>query len=196
MKFPVYRPYIPEESVEYARDAVNSTWISSIGKYIDLATERLSEISQCRYVALVNNGTSATHLVARSLSRFRPAVKKILVPSACYVAAYNSLLYDSCDWEIECVDLDKDTWNMDVKDVPEDTAIFAVHNLGNIINVPALAEKYGCTIIEDNCEGLFGTYNGAPSGTKSLCSSMSFFGNKNITSGEGGAVYTDNKEIY
>lgn len=195
---PVYNPYIPDSSIEYANDAIKSSWISSIGKYINLATEKLSEVSGCKYIVLTNNGTSATHLVTRSLKRFRPEIKRVLVPSACYVAVYNSLLYDlyENDWEISCVDLDVDTWNMKIEQTQDGDAIFAVHNLGNIINIPELKNKFNCPIIEDNCEGLFGTYEGVPSGSQSLCSSLSFFGNKNITSGEGGAFLTNDKSIY
>ena len=72
-KLPVYKPYIPKNSVKYATDAIESTWISSIGKYVDLATEKLSDILGCEYVVLTNNGTSATHLVTRSLKKFETA---------------------------------------------------------------------------------------------------------------------------
>ena len=192
---PVYKPYIPESSVYYATDAIRSSWISSIGEYIDRASEKLSEVTGCKYVVLTNNGTSATHLVTRSLKRFRQEVKRLLVPSACYVAAYNSILYDQNDWEVSCVDLCLDTWNMKVEEVRDGDAIFAVHNLGNIINVPALKRKFQCPVIEDNCEGLFGLYRNEPSGSESLCSSLSFFGNKNITCGEGGAFLTNDEDI-
>ena len=193
---PVYKPFIPESSVKYARDAVESTWISSNGKYIDLTTKKLAEIGGYKYVFLTNNGTSATHLVARSLKRFNPEVKRVLVPSACYVAAYNSLIYDDNGWDIHCTDLDPETWNMKIEGIRLGDAVYAVHNLGNIINVPELKRTYNCPIIEDNCEGFFGTYEEKSSGTKSLCSSLSFFGNKNITSGEGGAFVTNNKKVY
>tara|TARA_Y100001938_G_scaffold123123_1_gene172123 strand:- start:5653 stop:6750 length:1098 start_codon:yes stop_codon:yes gene_type:complete len=196
-KLPVYKPYIPKNSVKYATDAIESTWISSIGKYVDLATEKLSDILGCEYVVLTNNGTSATHLVTRSLKKFEPQVNRVLVPSACYVAAYNSLLYDNNDWEIQCVDLDVDTWNMKIDTgIKQDDAIFVVHNLGNIVNVPELKRKYNVPIIEDNCEGFFGTYENLSSGTKSICSSLSFFGNKNVTCGEGGAFITNDKSVY
>jgi len=193
---PVYKPFIPESSVKYAKDAIESTWISSNGKYVDMAIEKLSEIGGYKYVFLTNNGTSATHLVARSLKKFNPEVKRVLVPSACYVAAYNSLIYDDNGWDIQCVDLDLETWNMNIQDVKPGDAIYAVHNLGNIINIPKLKRLYGCPIIEDNCEGFFGTHERKSSGTESLCSSLSFFGNKNITSGEGGAFMTNSKEVY
>jgi len=194
---PIYKPHIPKKSIEYAHEAISSSWISSTGKYIDLASQKLSEESNCEYVVLTNTGTSATHLVTRTLKRFTDT-KRVLVPSACYVAVYNSLLYDLDDfgWDIVCVDLDKDTWNMKIDEVRKGDTIFAVHNLGNIINVPRLIEEYNCTVIEDNCEGFFGTYQGYPSGSKSLCSSLSFFGNKNVTCGEGGAYMTNEKDAY
>ena len=193
---PVYKPSIPNRSIQYANKAIRSSWISSIGDYIDLATEKLQEFSGCKYVLLTNNGTAATHLVARSLNRFHPEVKRILVPSACYVAAYNSLIYDQNGWDVSCVDLDENTWNMKIKRIEKGDAIFAVHNLGNIINVPRLSEEYNCPIIEDNCEGFFGSYDDFKSGSQSICSSLSFFGNKNITCGEGGAFLTNDEEIY
>tara|TARA_X000001388_G_scaffold25909_1_gene18119 strand:- start:16446 stop:17531 length:1086 start_codon:yes stop_codon:yes gene_type:complete len=193
---PVYKPSISKKSTHYANDAIKSSWISSTGKYIDLASEKLSKIGGYKFVLLTNNGTSATHLVIRALKRQHPGIKRILVPSACYVAAYNSLVYDNNNWDIECVDLNLDTWNMEIKEVRQSDAIFAVHNLGNIINVPNLKDKFKCPVVEDNCEGLFGSYNNQPSGTKSLCSSLSFYGNKNITCGEGGAFLTNDEDIY
>jgi perosamine synthetase len=70
-----------------------------------------------------------------------------------------------------------------------------VHNLGNIINVPKLKQIYKDNVfIEDNCEGFGGYYGLSHSGTESFCSAMSFFGNKNVTCGEGGAVMCQNEE--
>ena len=193
---PIYKPYIPDSSVYYATDAIKSSWISSIGEYIDRASEKLAELSSCKYVVLTNSGTAATHLVTRCLKRFHPEVKRILVPSACYVAPYNAILYDQNGWEVSCVDLRIDTWNMRIDSIREGDAVFAVHNLGNIINVPSIKKRFGCPVIEDNCEGFFGVYSGKPSGSEALCSSLSFFGNKNITCGEGGAFLTNNKDVY
>jgi len=193
---PVYKPYIPDSSVYYATDAIRSSWISSIGEYIDRASEKLAELSGCKYVVLTNNGTAATHLVTRCLKRFHPEVRRVLVPSACYVVPYNTILYDHNDWEVLCIDLSIDSWNMQIDSIREGDAIFAVHNLGNIINVPLIKRRFACPVIEDNCEGFFGTYEGNPSGSESLCSSLSFFGNKNITCGEGGAFLTDRQDVY
>lgn len=191
----LYEPYLPKKSREYAKDAIDSGWISWIGEYTEKATSLLSELSGTKYPILVNNGTAATHLTTIALRHFFPQIKNIIVPSSCYVAAYNSILYEDI-WKVHCCDLDVETWNFSLQEVPENSAILAVHNLGNIINVPKLSRTYNCPIIEDNCEGIFGSYEGKPSGSQSVASSMSFFGNKNITTGEGGAFFTNDESIY
>ena len=195
---PLYQPFLPRKSIIYANEAIRSNWISSLGKYSSLAEEKLAEIHGVKFCILTNNGTAATHLVAKSLKKKYPTIKKIYVPSACYVAAYNSLLYDKIGWEVEAVDLSEETWNSDFSCIkPEkNSALMVVHNLGNIVYVLKLKEKFNIPIIEDNCEGFFGEYGGYPSGSKSLASSLSFFGNKNITTGEGGAFLTNDESIY
>ncbi len=148
----------------------------------------LQDLTGVKYAVLVNNGTSATHLCARVLQQWHPETKRVFLPSACYVAAYNSLLYDKNEWILQPLDLDMDTWNMRIPKYEKGDAIMAVHNLGNIIPLSGIE----CPIIEDSCETLFSK----PKQKQSLCSSLSFFGNKNMTSGEGGAVLTDDENIY
>ena len=196
---PIYQPYLPPSCLQYAHDALDSTWISSQGVYIDKAKEKLKEIIGSKYLILVNNGTCATHMLALGLKFKYPNLKKIIVPNNVYVAAWNSFLF-SGGWDFEVVDANIDTWNIDhskIKGTGKDTAFLAVHNLGNIINIPELQKRFPeLLIVEDACEGLFGKYNGKYAGTESLISSLSFFGNKTITSGEGGAVITADPEIF
>lgn len=196
---PIYQPYLPKNCLRYAHEALDSTWISSQGIYIDKAKERLKEMVGSRYVILVNNGTCATHMLALGLKFKYPHLNKILVPNNVYVAAWNSFLY-SGGFELKTVDARLDTWNMDqrlIRDPDPDTALLVVHNLGNIFNVPELRRQHpGLVVVEDACEGLFGKYDGRYAGTGSLMGSISFFGNKTITSGEGGAVFTDDEELF
>lgn len=202
---PVYKPYLPPNSLQYAHDALDSTWISSQGKYIPMVTEKLQELLKMPYVIPLNNGTSACHLVAKSLSRICPisnAKKRLIVPNNVYVAAWNSFLFDK-EYELIPIDADLDTWNFNLNKL--DTAIakypeadvLIVHNVGNVINVPELQRKYpNVHFVEDNCEGFAGSYENHPTGTASFASAVSFFGNKNITSGEGGAFITNSEEAY
>ena len=196
---PIYQPYLPQECLKYAHDALDSTWISSQGVYIDKAKDLLKETLGSKYVILINNGTCATHMLALGLKFKYPHVKKILVPNNVYVAAWNSFLF-SDGFELIPVDANLDTWNMDIAKIGKhgaDTALLVVHNLGNIVNVPQIKKVYPeLLIVEDNCEGIFGKHEGSYSGTKSLMSSFSFFGNKTITSGEGGAVFTQDEDLF
>jgi len=142
------------------------------------------------------NGTAATHLVARVLHKAYPKIKKLIVPNNVYVAAWNAFLYDGA-FELEAVDADLDSWNWDTeklyevlaKSDLETTAVLVVHNIGNIVHVPKLLNDWkGLVVVEDNCEGFMGMYDLHYSGTLSFASSVSFFGNKTATSGEGGAI--------
>ena len=126
MKIPIYKPYLPDRSIEYAKEAIDSGWVSSIGEYIERATDKLIELTGVKYAVLVNNGTSATHLCTRVLKEWHPETKRVFLPSACYVAAYNSLLYDGNDWVLQPVDLDINTWNMHIPEYEEGDAIMAV----------------------------------------------------------------------
>lgn len=199
---PIYKPYLPKESLKYAYDAIESGWISSIGDYKNIASNKLCKLLDVKKCLLVSNGTVATHLVVKALKYKFPNAKRIIVPNNVYVAAYNSLLFDSLsEFQIECVDSDLNTWNADysnIKTEPDENTVFMiVHNMGNPVNVPALKRRFTKSIfVEDNCEGIFGQYEQKCTGTQSFCSSVSFFGNKNITTGEGGAVLFNDEDVY
>lgn len=198
---PIYKPFLPFYSLSYAHEALDSTWLSSQGKYLPMVQEKLRELLGAKYVLLTNNGTSACHLLAKSIVE-KHRIHEVIVPNNVYVAAWNAFLFD-CDQDLIAVDTDLTTWNYNlalldsaIKEDPH-AAVLIVHNVGNIINVPALQRKYPTTVfIEDNCEGFLGQYEGVQSGTAAFASAISFFGNKNITSGEGGAFITNDEETY
>jgi perosamine synthetase len=201
----IYEPLITNKTREYALDAINSGWISSQGEYIDKASAKLKEILKTDNLFLISNGTTATHCVSKAINLKYPLIDKLIVPNNVYVAAWNSFLLDKTFKNLIAVDCDLKTWNYDINKLYEildvtdlnTTALLAVHNLGNIINIPAIKERYPkLVIVEDNCEGLFGKYGDSFSGTKSFASSVSFFGNKNITSGEGGAVVVNDTDTF
>jgi perosamine synthetase len=121
-----------------------------------------------------------------------------------FVAVWNAVLYEYSKQHIEVMETDPNTLNMRTDEayimtLKQNSAVMVVHNIGNIINVPRLKRlRPDLVFVEDNCEGLFGTYEGIYSGmsSTSLCSGVSFFGNKTITCGEGGAFFTHDKDVY
>lgn len=197
---PIYKAYMTSKSLAYAHDALDSTWVSSKGKYIDLAKQKLQELLGVKHVLLLHNGTHAMHLIAKCLSK--KGITKLIVPNNVYVAAWNGFLYDG-EFELFAIEPDLATWNFDLIELDkaiklhQDAAVLVVHNVGNIINVADLQTKYPKTVfVEDNCEGFGGKYNGLYSGTASFASAVSFYGNKTITSGEGGAFITNDDAAY
>lgn len=202
----VYKPFITQKSIDYSNDALKSTWISSKGKYIDQVESLLSSKhkvgdSIVNSAISTNNGTSAVHLISKLLQNTFPKINKIIVPNNVYVAAWNGFLFSS-KYQLIPVEADINTWNIDLdilydlltKTDMQTTALLIVHNLGNIVNVPKLKRDWkNLVVLEDNCEGFGGMYESIPSGSVSLASALSFFGNKNITSGEGGAVIAQTK---
>lgn len=184
----------------YINDVIDSNWISNTGKYISLCEEQLRKELNVKHVLLTNNGTSATHCIMKSVKYKYPQCKKIYIPDHCYVAVYNSVLYEYEKDQIVIIPIDKDTWNIDltyVEQMEYGSCLLIVHNLGNIIPIQKIKEKRpDIIIVEDNCEGFMGKYHKYYSGTKSFASSISFYANKHITSGEGGAFITNDDDTY
>ncbi len=201
---PIYQPYLPKKLLKFAHSALDSSWISNFGEYKNLSIDFLKN-EFCTNVILTNNGTTATHLIYKALKIVNPNIKNILVPSNVYVAAWNGMLFDGDGVTLIPIKTNLDTWNMDTESLkevaqkhnPEETAILIVHNLGGIINVPRLQKELpNYLFIEDNCEGLFGKYENKYSGTDCLASSISFYGNKTLTCGEGGAIFFKDPSIH
>jgi perosamine synthetase len=199
----IYEPNI-DKYKESALSAINSGWISNHGEFIEKASEKLKKILNAKYCILMANGTCATHCLFLSIKYKYPEINKIYVPNNCYVAAWNCTLMCFDINKLSILKMNIDTWNINTDEeyilsFDTNSAVLIVHNLGNIINVPRLKKiRPDLIFVEDNCEGLFGKYNDNYSGTSNdiLCSSISFYGNKIVTTGEGGAFLTNHEDVY
>ena len=201
--FPVYKPYLKNYK-ESAHKAIESEWISNHGIYVDLAANELKNKIDCENCILMNNGTAATHCLFLALKYKYPNINKIYLPNNVFIAPYNCGLMEYPKETFEIMKIDEETLNIDtdeeyIKSLEKNSAIVVVHNLGNIVNIPRIKRlRPDIVIIEDNCEGIFGKYEGNYTGSSEnvLCSAVSFYGNKTITTGEGGAFLTNNKDVY
>lgn len=198
---PIYIPYISKYK-KSALNAIESSWISNYGINIKNAEEKLKNILNSKYCILMNNGTAATHALLLSLKFKYPNIKKIYVPNNVFIAPWNCTLMEYKENNIEVMKVDETTLNIDtsekyIKSLETNSCILIVHNLGNIVNVPRLKKiRPDIIFIEDNCEGLFGKYNNQFSGTECLCSAVSFYANKTLTTGEGGAYLTNDSKLF
>lgn len=202
---PLLRIYETTIYKEHAMKAIESGWVSGHGTYVSKAKEALGTVLNCPYVLLLNNGTCATHALFLALRHFHPEIRKIYVPNNVYVAAWNAALMTYSIDVLQVLKMSERTWNMCtderyIQSLEKHAAVLVVHNIGNIVDVPRLKSiRPDLIFLEDNCEGLFGKYDGVTfSGCSDsiLCASVSFFGNKIITSGEGGAILTTQKDVY
>ena len=202
---PIYAPYLPEKYRKSAHQCIDSGWISNHGIYIKLASDKLSSIIGSKYCILMSNGTCATHALFMAVRFKHPTIRTFYLPDGCFIAPHNCALMEfgrETDVQFKLLKMDNNTMNMccdeeSIATLDNGSCVVVVHNYGGIVNVPRLKTlRPDLIFIEDNCEGLFGTYGGVYSGTAALCSSASFYGNKILTTGEGGAFFTNDVDIY
>lgn len=198
---PIYKPCI----VKYKKSAhqcIDDEFISNHGKYVALATDKLASSIGARYCILMNNGTSATHCTIKAIKYKYPNVNKIYVPNYVFAAVWNCVLKEYSIDNVEVMKTNPTTYNIDtseeyISSLDTNSAMIVVHNLGKIVNVPRLQRiRPDIVFVEDNCEGMFGYYENMFSGTNAFCSSCSFYGNKTLTTGEGGAFFTNDESVY
>jgi perosamine synthetase len=200
---PIYKPFLSKYK-HSAISAIESEWISNYGMYVDLAADALKKHLNAPHCILMNNGTSATHALFKALKFKYPEINKIYLPNHVFIAPYNCALMEYDASQLEIMKINPETMNIDtsesyIRSLEPNSAVVIVHNLGSIVNVPRLKRlRPDIIFVEDNCEGLFGKYEGMFTGTfeGTLCSAVSFYGNKTITTGEGGAFFTHDLELY
>lgn len=197
---PVYQPYLTGREAYYVNQCLDSTWISSRGEFIGRFEEAFSRYVGCEHSTTVCNGTVALHLALISLG-IGPG-DEVIVPTLTYVASVNAIKQAGATPIF--VDSVLATWQIDTDDVirkisPRTKAILVVHLYGLPCDMPALQKiccSRGLLLIED-CAEAFGTlYKRQHVGTFGDAATFSFFGNKTITTGEGGMVVFREKKYF
>jgi perosamine synthetase len=182
----------------YVADCLDSTWISSAGKYIEEFEQRFAELCGAKHAVATNNGTTALHLALAALG-IGPG-DEVIVPVLTYIASANAVRY--CGAEPVFVDVD-DSMNLDpalleAAITPRTRAIMPVDLYGNPADLPAItaiARAHGLLVIQDSAEAHGAEVDGRRVGSLADATSFSFFGNKIVTTGEGGAVTTDDADL-
>ena len=197
---PIYQPSLLGNEKKYVMDCLDSSWISSKGKYVSKFEQEFSKYINVQYAATVSNGTVAIHLALLALGIGEG--DEVIVPTLTYIASVNAIQYTGAT--IVFVDSLLGTWQMDPEDVKKKIttktkAIMAVHLYGHPCEMDSLvsiAKSNGIFLIED-CAEAFGTlYKNKHVGGFGDISTFSFFGNKTITTGEGGMVVTNNATLF
>jgi perosamine synthetase len=197
--FPVAIPNLNGNEFKYLTDAFLSTWISSTGKYIGKFESAFSSYSDCNYGVTVSNGTVALHLAMVALGIGEG--DEVIIPDLTFAATINTVLHARATPVI--VDVEEFSWCIDPKEIekaitPQTKAIIPVHIYGQSCDMDAIikiAKKYNLKVIEDCAEAHGAMYDGKKVGSFGDVGCFSFYGNKVITTGEGGMCTTNSSDL-
>ncbi len=195
---PLSAPDITEAEIE-AVTAVLRTNSLSLGPGLEEFEALLSERHHKTSAIAVSSGTAALHLAIRAL-KIGPG-DEVIVPSFTFIAVANAVLYEGAVPVF--VDIDPDTWNMNPALVeaaitPRTRAMVVVHTFGVPAELDAfceIAQRHHLFLIEDACEAIGATYRGMPVGTFGDIAVFGFYPNKQITTGEGGALLVRDPQL-
>jgi perosamine synthetase len=196
---PIAEPSLEGRELEYVTDCIRSGWVSSLGEYVKRFEQEFATYCGVRYGVATHNGTVALHLALAALG-IGPG-DEVILPTLTFVATANAVVYAGATPIF--VDSEPHTWNIDPGAVTQaitsrTRAIIAVHLYGHPADMDSLrtlANQHGLTLIEDAAEAHGARYKGRRVGSLSDVAIFSFFGNKIITTGEGGMVLTDDSEL-
>jgi perosamine synthetase len=196
---PVNEPILNGNEINYLIESVKSGWVSGEGPFVKQFEQKMADYVGRKYAIAVCNGTAALELAVASLSLDKAS--EIILPTFTIISCAAAILRQGCVPVL--VDSNPSTWNLDVEQIEskitsKTKAIMVVHIYGLPVDmdpVLKLAEKYHLKVIEDASEAIGQTYKGNFCGSMGDVSTLSFYANKLITTGEGGMVLTDSDEL-
>jgi perosamine synthetase len=196
---PVASPALVGNEKSYVMDCLESNWISSCGEYVQRFEEAFARFCGMNHAISCCNGTAALHLALLAMGVV-PG-DEVIVPTLTFVATANAVTY--CGAHPVFLDSEPDTWNLNPSLIeelitPRTKGMIVVHLFGHPVDmdpVLRLAQKRGLFVIEDASEAHGGEYEGRKLGSLGQISTFSFYGNKILTTGEGGIVVTNRPDI-
>ncbi len=207
---PLHEPRFAGNEWSYLKECLDSTFVSSVGPFVDRFEAELAALTGARFAVAVVNGTAALHVALR-LAGVRPA-DEVLVPALSFIATANAVAY--CGAIPHFADSEERTLGMDPRALREHLSAATEQRAGHCVNrhtgrviralVPmhvfghpadveglaAVARDFHLVMIEDAAESIGSLYHGAHTGTLGLMGVLSFNGNKTVTTGGGGAILT------
>ncbi len=198
MNIPLARPDLTEREIE-AVTAVLRTPYLSLGPKLAEFESVFAERCQVKHAVAVSSGTAALHLCWRTIG-LQPGDEVVTTPFS-FIASSNSILFQ--EGVPAFVDVDPDTWDIAAEAIEaaitdRTRAILPVHVFGHMCDIEAIlavARRHGLRVIEDSAEALGSSYDGKPAGSLGDAGVFAFYPNKQITTGEGGMIVTDDDEI-
>ena len=196
---PIAKPIFQGNELKYVTDALLSGWVSSVGQYVTDFEKKFARFCGTKYAVTTSNGTTALHLALLALGVGEG--DEVILPSFTFISTANAVRYVRA--KPIFVDIEDVYWQIDPKKIEaaitkKTKAIIPVHLYGHpskIDDIVRIARKHKLFIIEDAAEAIGAEVKGKKVGTWGDIAIFSFFGNKIITTGEGGMVVTNNRSI-
>ncbi|HEY7862527.1 MAG TPA: DegT/DnrJ/EryC1/StrS family aminotransferase [Thermoanaerobaculia bacterium] len=196
---PVWEPVLDGREEDYVRDALRSNWVSSLGPYILKFEESFAEYCGARYGVACSSGTAALHIAMVALG-IGPG-DEVLIPDFTLIVSANTVILSGAKPVL--VDVDPKTWCLDPGRLEEritsrTRAVMPVHMYGHPCDMPAIREiarRRNLFVVEDAAEAHGAEIAGRRVGTFGDAGCFSFYGNKILTTGEGGMVVTDDARL-
>lgn len=197
--YPVSRPELSGRELEYVTDALRSGWISSLGPYVSRFEAEFADFCGTAHAITVANGTVALHLALHAMGIGKG--DEVIVPDLSFIATANAVLMTGatpvfCDIDAQSLCLDPEQLTTLI--TPRTRAVIPVHLYGHPADMKAIravANIHGLAVIEDAAEAHGSAIGGARVGGFGDCATFSFYANKNITTGEGGMIVTNDDAL-
>jgi perosamine synthetase len=211
----LHEPVFAGNEIPYLEECIKSTFVSSVGKFVDRFERMLEEFTGAKRAIAVVNGTAALHACFR-LAGVMPD-DEVISPALTFIATTNAIAY--CGATPHFVDSSFETLGMDSRALGERldaiaqktsegtfnretgrriAAITPMHTFGHPVDmdgITAIAGHWGIPLVEDAAESLGSTYKGHPVGSQARLAALSFNGNKIVTTGGGGAILTNDEDM-
>ncbi len=212
---PLHEPVFFGNEKKYLNECIDSTFVSSVGKFVDQFEQMVAEYTGARYAIATVNGTAALHIALKLIGTDENC--EVITQPLTFIATCNAISY--CNAKSIFVDVDKDTMGLSPKSlkaflvhetIQKDgacynkttdkkiSAVVPMHTFGHpckIDEIAAICNEYNIALIEDAAESLGSYYKGQHTGTFGKLAAFSFNGNKTITTGGGGMIITDDEAL-
>ena len=199
-RIPLLEPDLTGDELQNVVDCIESNWISSQGSYVRQFEQQFEAMHRDTHALAVSNGTVALHLALHSLGIGEG--DEVIVPDITFAATINAVLY--CNATPVLCEINSETLCIDESEAEKlisnrTRAIIPVHLYGQPCDMDAitkLAQKHNLLVIEDCAEAIGSSWMGQPVGVFGDAATFSFFGNKTISTGEGGMILFKDRNIY
>jgi aminotransferase in exopolysaccharide biosynthesis len=214
---PLHEPIFSGKEREYVLDTIDSTFVSSIGEYVNEFEQSVESYTGIKYAIATVNGTAALHSILTLLNISRNDL--VITQSLTFVATINSIIYTGAtpvfldverdtmslsptslrDYLSQNCEVRNDNYCWDIQENKIIKACLLMHTLGfpaELNEIKRLCDEYNIILLEDAAESLGSYYEGKHTGSFGTLSALSFNGNKVITTGGGGMILTNNENLY